>query len=301
MPIPMNTLCHRCLLQKHTDTALTMTDPDGAAAFSRALLKLLAEAPEDADSSVIGPDVQALFQKHLGFLPEDSYREEKQQSNRFALEKLPQLRQRIAAAEDPVYRAMQLAVLGNYIDFSALGRSVSLDYLDTLLQTAHTIDLDKTVYARLYRELSQAKTFLLLCDNAGEVIFDIQLAETLHSAFPQLQITLCVRGKPIHNDATREDLEGIRVPFPLIDSGCAIGGTPLHLVTPVCRQAVESADVVLAKGMGNTETLYGCGLNIYYLFLVKCPRFMQYFGKEKMTPMLLRDPGELKINQEETL
>ena len=56
MPIPMNTLCHRCLLQKHTDTALTMTDSDGATAFSRALLKLLAEAPEDADSSVIGPD-----------------------------------------------------------------------------------------------------------------------------------------------------------------------------------------------------------------------------------------------------
>jgi len=47
--------------------------------------------------------------------------------------------------------------------------------------------------------------------------------------------------------------------------------------------------VIIAKGMGNTETLYGCGYNIYYAFLVKCQRFVQQFGKPLMTPMLVRE------------
>ena len=39
----------------------------------------------------------------------------------------------------------------------------------------------------------------------------------------------------------------------------------------------------------SVETLYGCGLNIYYLFLIKCTRFVEYFNKAKLTPMLLTE------------
>ena len=49
------------------------------------------------------------------------------------------------------------------------------------------------------------------------------------------------------------------------------------------------ADVIIAKGQGNTETLYGCGYNIYYAFLVKCARFVQVFEKPMLTPMLVRE------------
>jgi hypothetical protein len=39
------------------------------------------------------------------------------------------------------------------------------------------------------------------------------------------------------------------------------------------------------------ETLLdtGHGYNIYYAFLVKCKRFIDRFGKEKLTPMLVRE------------
>jgi len=47
--------------------------------------------------------------------------------------------------------------------------------------------------------------------------------------------------------------------------------------------------VILSKGMGNTESMYGCGYNVYYAFLIKCDRFIQYFEKPKMTPMFIRD------------
>ena len=52
---------------------------------------------------------------------------------------------------------------------------------------------------------------------------------------------------------------------------------------------MEEADVILAKGMGNTETMFGCGYNVYYAFLVKCPRFVHLFGKPMMTPMFIPD------------
>jgi uncharacterized protein with ATP-grasp and redox domains len=55
------------------------------------------------------------------------------------------------------------------------------------------------------------------------------------------------------------------------------------------KQALETADVILSKGQANVETLLGCGHNIYYLFLVKCRRFQSLFGKEKLTPMVLRE------------
>ena len=47
--------------------------------------------------------------------------------------------------------------------------------------------------------------------------------------------------------------------------------------------------MILAKGQGNTETMYGCGLNVYYLFLVKCKRFMDAFHRPQFTPMLVRE------------
>ena len=96
---------------------------------------------------------------------------------------------------------------------------------------------------------------------------------------------------PAHNDATREDAEAVGVPFPVIDNGNDVGGTELSLLSGEARQALEEEDVILSKGQGNVETLYGCGYNIYYAFLVKCTRFVQVFHKPLMTPMLVRERG----------
>ena len=61
------------------------------------------------------------------------------------------------------------------------------------------------------------------------------------------------------------------------------------LITVRGMRLLEQADVILAKGMGNAETMLGCGYNVYYAFLVKCPRFVQIFEKPMFTPMLIRD------------
>lgn len=291
MSIPINTICYQCLLSKHITTARTLGDEKTAMAFSKALMTLLQTAEENADSSVMGQRINGLYQKYYG-LDADRYREEKRQSNLFVLERMEKLRSAVEAEADPVLAALQFSILGNYIDFAALGKTVDLTALDAMLDTARQIAIDPTVYADFLADLQQASSFLLLCDNAGEIGFDRLLAQQLQKTFPQLQITFCVRGAPIHNDATREDAELLQIPFPVIDSGCDIGGTQLHLVSPQCRSALDNADVILAKGMGNTESLWGCKLPVYYAFLVKCPRFQQFFGKPHMTPMFMKETAK---------
>ena len=53
--------------------------------------------------------------------------------------------------------------------------------------------------------------------------------------------------------------------------------------------AFRRADVVLAKGQGNAETLLGCGRRVFYAFLVKCPRFVKRYGVPKFTPVFTRE------------
>ena len=133
------------------------------------------------------------------------------------------------------------------------------------------------------------RQLLYLTDNAGEIGFDRVFAEAIQQAYPNLEITFCVRGFVTQNDATREDAAAVGLPFPVIDNGNRVAGTQMDLLSPQAKQALEQADVVLAKGMGNAETLLGCGYNVYYAFLVKCPRFVQIFNKPMFTPMLIRD------------
>ena len=125
--------------------------------------------------------------------------------------------------------------------------------------------------------------------------FDRIFAEAIAKIHPNLEITFCVRGGPTLNDATREDAAAVGIPFRVIDNGNLVPGTQLDLLSAEAKQAVETADVILAKGMANVETMLGCGYNIYYAFLVKCQRFVNLFGKPLMTPMLV---GEYKERPE---
>ena len=79
------------------------------------------------------------------------------------------------------------------------------------------------------------------------------------------------------------------IPFRVIDNGNSIAGTQLNLLGSEARQALETSDVIFAKGMANTETMSGCGYNVYYAFLVKCQRFVTRFGRPMLTPMLVKE------------
>lgn len=288
MSIPIDTQCIQCFLKRNLDLVRTLGSEQQAMVFAKALMKLYLEAPDGVSSPWFGPAAADLLHEMYG-LPIDRFREEKEFSNRFVLERMDQIRQKVAAAPDPVFAGLQFAILGNYLDFSALQGKVSFEKLDEMLEKGLEMELDRKIYEDLCRDLETGKKLLYLTDNAGEIGFDRIFAEEIARKYPHLSVTFCVRGAVAQNDATREDAAAVGIPFPIIDNGNRIAGTQLDQISQEAKTALETADVILAKGMANTETMFGCGYNVYYAFLIKCQRFVAEFGREMFTPMLVRD------------
>lgn len=288
MSLPVDSYCIQCYLRRNADLVRPLGDEEKTTAFLKKIMQMYIDAPTDVPSPWFGPKVADLLHEMYG-LEIDRFRQEKLDSNRFVLERMDDIRQRVDSAENPILAGLQFAILGNYLDFSALQGNVSYDKLDEMLNGAKNIDVAGPVFDRFVSDLEQGKKLLYLTDNAGEIGFDRVFAETIRRIYPHVEITFCVRGSVTQNDATREDAAAVGLPFPVIDNGNRVAGTQIELLSDEAKRALEEADVILAKGMGNTETMLGCGYNVYYAFLVKCPRFVQIFDKPLFTPMFIHE------------
>ena len=286
----LDSQCIQCLLKRHTETAEQQGSEEQVTAFIRDVMRVLCEGPAEMAAPYYTPAIARLFTEHFGFA-EDRFAAEKEESNRFALARFDKLTEMVRSANDPLYAGLQGAILGNFIDFAALQGEVSFEKLDEMLDLLHTIEVDREAFESLRADLANGRELLYLTDNAGEIVFDRVFLEVIRDQFPALSVTVCVRGGPAQNDATRADAEAVGMPFRIIDNGTCISGTVLELASEDLKNALKTADVVISQGQANVETLldtdHGC--NIYFAFLVKCKRFIDRFGKEKLTPMLVHD------------
>jgi hypothetical protein len=214
---------------------------------------------------VIGQQIHRRLRELTGVA--DPYREAKERYNRLALGLLPGLSQRVEVCEDPLGFAVRLAIAGNIIDLGAkhgLEESEVTRSLDRVLDEPFAGDIEAFRSAA-----AAARRILYLTDNAGEIVFDRLLIERL----PRGRVTVAVRGGPIINDATREDARaaGIDEIAEVTDNGSDAPGTVLASCSPQFRRRFSGADMVVAKGQGNFETLSGVEANLFFLLKVKCP------------------------------
>ena len=94
-----------------------------------------------------------------------------------------------------------------------------------------------------------------------------------------------VRGAEVLNDATLEDAKyvGLDETGRIITNGDAVAGTVYELLSDEAKEALDSADLILAKGQGNYESLCRQGRHIFYSFLCKCDLFMARFDVPRLT------------------
>ena len=289
MNFAMDSYCLMCYLGRNIELVRPLGTEEQTTAFAKEIMKLYLSAPEGVTANWFGPAVADLLHEMYG-LDIDRFRQEKEESNRFVLERMGTIRDMVRSAPDPLLAGLQFAILGNYLDFAALRDQVSFDKLDDMLRQALEMELDTQMVEKLRSDLAGGKTLLYITDNAGEIGFDRVFAEEIARQYPQLSITFCVRGAVTNNDATREDAAAVGIPFRVIDNGNRVAGTQLDQLSEEAKTALETSDIIIAKGMANTETMYGCGHNVYYAFLIKCQRFIDRFGKSMFTPMLVREP-----------
>ena len=288
MSIAADDFCLQCMLRRNRELVLSLGTEAQAEVFFGEFQRIFEDAPAGVSSPWFSPHLADLLLKHYG-LPLDRYREEKDAANRFVLERLDAIREKVFSAPDPVLAGLQFSILGNYLDFAALQGQVSFEKLDEMLDAALEMELDPRAVADFRRELETGRKLLYLTDNAGEIGFDRIFGEAIAETYPHLDITFCVRGDIAQNDATVEDAQTVGIPFPVIGNGNRVPGTQLDQLSDEAMAALEAADVILAKGMANCETMLGCGYNVYYAFLVKCRRFVTRFGKPMFTPMIVKE------------
>ena len=180
--------------------------------------------------------------------------------------------------------------VGNYIDFGVTG-NIDDQMLDDLLKKVDSLNIPEQEIKYLEEELKQAKTLLYITDNCGEIVLDKIFIEELKKRYGNLEITVMVRGGLAINDATIEDAQeiGLTKIVPVISNGAAIAGTVKEQLSKEARKQLDSADVIIAKGMGNFESMYQEGINPYYLFLCKCDLFTRRFGVKLFDPIFCKE------------
>ena len=248
------------------------------------------EHPKDDDCvPSISTELKKFYCSFWGVPMEDFTRINKEY-DQLMLDLEAELRSTIRYSEDPLKAALIYARTGNYIDFAALPE-VSKETALSLIKSENKDDLDEQEYRQFCQDMKKAENVVYITDNCGEIVLDKIAIQILKKIFPNIRITALVRGLPAGNDATMEDAEfcGLTDVVPVLGNGNDVGGTWLHGISTHARELLYNADVIIAKGQGNYETLHGCGLNIYYLFLCKCDWFQQLFHAKLLQGMFINE------------
>ena len=281
--------CIACLVRRQYEFAERQPDRTAQTAFMRDVARTIADAPENVAAPWLVPGFARAAHCHFGIT--DAFDAIKRESNDRVLALLPRIREIVGNADDPLATALKFSRTGNYLDFAVLPHDKIARELDSAVENTPSEPLDDTEYAALRADLSAARSLLILGDNAGEIAFDVVLVEQLQRQYPALRVQYVVRGGNAQNDATRADAHavGMDALVPILDNGSCIPGTELAYCGETLLREFSRADVILSKGQGNFECLLGCGQNVYYLFLCKCPRLCRILSQPLMQPMLLNE------------
>ena len=286
--VRLNSECIKCLLNKYLNNPPTEADEETRVRYFQKVLELISKATPETSAPEIVAQV-SLVQKEI-FGKEDDYTELKKYYNNLMLGLESELAENIDKAQDGLRLAVNYAMLGNYIDFGAMD-SVDENKLKELLSDASGIKYDEIEFQNMKKDLKSAKKAVFLTDNCGEIALDKLLISKILKDNPDLELDIIVRGSPVLNDATTDDAKqvGLDKIATLSDNGSDIAGTCLDKISDRAKAIIDSADVIIAKGQGNFETMRYCKKNVYYMFLCKCQLFADRHQVPRFTPMLLND------------
>ncbi len=209
----------------------------------------------------------------------DPYAKLKIESNHLALKFYKEIKEIVQNSQDPILEALVISALGNTIDFASQHK---IDFVNDLTQFSPK-DLIINDYPEFIKSLKNKDRLVILLDNAGEIVFDKILIEVLLEHYPYLNIICAVRSAPIINDATIKDAEyiGLSNLVKIIESSPAPGIDFSDISKELTIYLNSEDGMILSKGQGNFETLYGVDIpnkDVFYLLKAKCNLMERIFG-----------------------
>lgn len=292
--IRLNPDCINCMLKRYLSRIPEHLSETERLEYMQMICRRIGTASKEEGAPVLVQNIKKELKLHYGL--EEDYSEEKHYFNQMMLRKEADIEAEVLGSEDSLKCALQYSMTGNYIDFGSMN-VVDEEYLASLLDTVEKRPVSAKAYDDMCNDLSKAKKLVFITDNCGEIVLDKVLIKTIKEQYPNVEITVMVRGGETLNDATMKDAEevGITELVKVIHNGNDIAGTCLNKLSEEALHSLEEADLILSKGQANFETLRGCGKNIYYIFLCKCDMFANRFGVEKYTGMFLNDKDYINM------
>ncbi len=256
--------CFPCFLRQAI-IALRLGTND--VSLQKAILKSTLEDIQRTDTSK-PPAFTTTFvhRKIRQMLGMDPFKDIKSEYNQIALKLYPSLKTTIEKSTDPLWTSVRLAIAGNVIDF---GIFTSVDIEGTISKALNSkIAVDD--YNSLKDAVSYADEILYLTDNAGEIVFDRLLIETLIQFGKKVKAV--VKGSPVINDSTMEDAResGLTKICEIMDNGSEAVGTILDWTSSTFQKTFKDAQLIISKGQANFETLIGTEKKLFFLFQSKC-------------------------------
>jgi uncharacterized protein with ATP-grasp and redox domains len=274
--------CAACLLARATaETYYATTNPALRFRTIKEVMKLL---NREFRPTTVPADIGTKRDRLIKQLTsnDDPYKRSKKMSNDKAVKLLPYARKLVEKGHNQQERfkkACLCAVVGNILEFDIPGHCFTFRTLTKSFRDAAK-DLIVDDVDRAYELAKKAKAVLYLADNAGEIVFDTLLVEQLKNM--GLKVTYVVKGGPVINDATLEDVEpsGMnKLADNILTTGTDAVGLLKKEVSPEFLKVYGEAELIFAKGMGYAETLteYKLTKPHFLLFRTKCNPVANYF------------------------
>lgn len=274
--------CESCLLSRaQIQTYQATTNPALRFRCLAEVVKLLnREFKPNTVAAEIGTKRDRIIRKLTS--NDDPYKFSKKMANEKALKMRSHARKFVESGynqQERFKKACLCAIVGNIMEFDIPGHKFTLKSMASVLREA-VKDLVVDDIDRAYELAKKATSILFLADNAGEIVFDTLLVEQLKNM--GLKVTYVVKGGPVINDATMEDVEVSNMDKfadEVITTGCDAVGLQKKEVSSEFLKVYQSAELVFAKGMGYAETLTEFKLTKPHLlmFRTKCMPVANYF------------------------
>lgn len=269
--------CASCILNRAVYEA-NLVNPEKAMLVVNEILKILCEKfNRDRISIKLWTEIHEKINEILG--TDDPYKDLKKKSNDIALRLFPRAMKYYENSEDKLRMAELIAITGNILDFGVSIKNPE-DFerkFEELIREG--IKYDETEKLKKYLK----GHIVYITDNCGEIVFDKILIREIRKYVDK--ITLLVRGKPIISDATLEDAIYVGIDREVDEiktTGIFAVGVDMDRVPEEIKDLLINADLIIAKGMGNYESLSESELKpIAYLLRTKCKPVARDMGLPK--------------------
>ncbi|MBN2137749.1 MAG: DUF89 family protein [Sedimentisphaerales bacterium] len=282
--------CIPCFVRHCLDSVRMITDDSEIQAdVLRRALVFASEVNFDKSPPVTAQKIHRFIREVTGSA--DPYAKVKKHGNDLAMQMYPELKKSVELSNNALAVAVRLAIAGNIIDYGT-DSHISQEKVEKAVGEALRLPLDGHALEVFAEAVDLADDILYLGDNAGEIVFDRLLIEQL----PSEKVTFVVRGGPILNDALMADAEAVGLSdiVSVIDNGSDAPGTIFEDCCEDFRRRFEGADMVIAKGQGNYETLSDVGREMFFLLQPKCRVLAEHLSSEIGSLVLMHKKNDLE-------